>query len=334
LVLRYSKILESVQWMKSNPSTCPTDHLNAPLHQTFYQIMGQPRVRSYREQDGSLTTHVLRDDTTGTIFCDLFHEATPVVRLSSDLCQSILAPNNPYLHEDHAKLVFDCFHIEFEDPPEIYPDIEEHRSRVHGVSIVKLRQGDPVLRPFISSLGSSRAVQLGQLEQSSAIMSFMHIDYGIFTADLPNTGPTSTRSIETHSLVLQMFQNNAPIVIPDDELTDLPIPKFWGHGRILGRNILDLLSSPSIRLASVNLTQKRRGKKKKRSTRKVFEIDWSTTTKEAGAGGSGSRHSYRYDVRGNWATFTKGRLAGRRIWRKPHQRGLDADGLRQRTYKR
>lgn len=92
----------------------------------------------------------------------------------------------------------------------------------------------------------------------------------------------------------------------------------------LARAVFDLLASPSVRLEREDVAKvNAKRKKKDRPPLTPYEVvRWSRTSVVSEGTGRGGTHGHRYDVRGNWATFTKGRLAGRRIWRKPHQRGV------------
>jgi len=99
----------------------------------------------------------------------------------------------------------------------------------------------------------------------------------------------------------------------------------WNELFGVARATFDLLSSPSVRLEAASLTKLNKARKKKgRAPLEPYEmVRWSRETRSASEStGAGTKHGHRYDVRGNWATFTKGSLEGRRVWRKPHQRGL------------
>ena len=106
----------------------------------------------------------------------------------------------------------------------------------------------------------------------------------------------------------------------------------------LARNILDFLATPSVRvsvepgMAKINRSRK---KKNKPLLTDYHIVRWSETSHTAEiSDGSGIKHRVRYDVRGNWATFTSGQLAGRQIWRRPHQRGPVDAPFRLKGYQR
>jgi len=92
----------------------------------------------------------------------------------------------------------------------------------------------------------------------------------------------------------------------------------------VARAAFDLLASPSVKLEATDVTKLNKSRKKKNQLPLVpYEVvQWSRESASSGASGTSAKHRYRYDVRGNLATFERGPLAGRRIWRKPHQRGL------------
>jgi len=55
--------------------------------------------------------------------------------------------------------------------------------------------------------------------------------------------------------------------------------------------------------------------------------------KETTVGIGGFKHRFRYDVRGHWMTFKRGRLAGRVLWCPAHQRGLANEIYRPAHYR-
>ncbi len=92
-------------------------------------------------------------------------------------------------------------------------------------------------------------------------------------------------------------------------------------------HILNFLTSPAVVLSkcepSVKL-QKARASKGKEALPGWYEISYKkqAARREAESTGNGVKHGFRYDVRGHFMHFTKGRMAGRVIWCPPHQRGL------------
>jgi len=112
----------------------------------------------------------------------------------------------------------------------------------------------------------------------------------------------------------------------------------WGALNGIARNILDFLALPSVNvsvepgMAKINRSRK---KKNKPPLTDYHIIRWSETSYATETSdGSGIKHRVRYDVRGNWATFTSGQLAGRRIWRRHHQRGPVDAPFRLKGYQR
>jgi len=90
---------------------------------------------------------------------------------------------------------------------------------------------------------------------------------------------------------------------------------------------LNYLTSPTVILEEKSASpelQKARQKRGKEPLPGWYEIEYtkSRIKYEVLKPGTGSQHSFRYDVRGHFMNFKKGRLAGRVIWCPPHQRGL------------
>jgi len=115
-----------------------------------------------------------------------------------------------------------------------------------------------------------------------------------------------------------------------------PLP--WNALNGIARNVLDFLALPSVRIhvepGMEKINRSRRIKNKPPLT-DYHIVRWSETSHAAETSdGSGIKHRVRYDVRGNWATFTRGMLAGQRIWRRPHQRGPVDAPFRLKGYQR
>jgi len=112
----------------------------------------------------------------------------------------------------------------------------------------------------------------------------------------------------------------------------------WSPLNGVVRNILDFLALPSVRLpiepgiAKINRTRK---KKHKPPLTDYHIVNWSEgSPPDAFPGATGGTHRVRYDVRGHWAMFARGVLAGRRIWRRTHQRGPVEAPFRPKGYHR
>ncbi len=112
----------------------------------------------------------------------------------------------------------------------------------------------------------------------------------------------------------------------------------WGPINGIARNILDFLALPSVRvdvepgMAKINRSRR---KKNKPPLADYHVVHWSDSSHpNQSSSETGIKHRVRYDVRGNWATFTQGTLAGRRIWRRAHQRGPVNAPFRLKGYQR
>ena len=93
-------------------------------------------------------------------------------------------------------------------------------------------------------------------------------------------------------------------------------------------SLVNFLTSPSVKLVRnepPQALQKARTKRGKEPLPGWYEITYRKLIQEYTKDKISEKkweHSFRYDVRGHFATFTRGRMAGRRIWIPPHQRGL------------
>jgi hypothetical protein len=103
-------------------------------------------------------------------------------------------------------------------------------------------------------------------------------------------------------------------------------------------HFMNFLSSPSVKLVRQEHSealQKKRKKSGKKPLPGWYEITYRKViqdyTKDKIA--TGIHHSFRYDVRGHFKTFTKGRMAGRVVWCPPHQRGLKHELYKPKIYK-
>lgn len=103
---------------------------------------------------------------------------------------------------------------------------------------------------------------------------------------------------------------------------------------------INFLSSPSVKLVPAEPSpelQKARSRKGKEPLPGWYEITYrkhvNDYTKSKVSTVPIWHQSFRYDVRGNFASFTKGVLAGRVIWRPPHQRGLANELYKPKTYR-
>jgi len=133
--------------------------------------------------------------------------------------------------------------------------------------------------------------------------------------------------------VLRKYFNEKGTPVP----TSASIGERWRPLDGVARNILDFLSTPSIRIEpepgmeKINRSRRKNGKP---LLTNYHIIKWSTHSAQTISIGQGSKHRVRYDVRGHFATYTRGQLAGRRIWRRAHQRGLTNDLFRPKGYLR
>ncbi|HPQ70541.1 MAG TPA: hypothetical protein PKW95_15555 [bacterium] len=135
--------------------------------------------------------------------------------------------------------------------------------------------------------------------------------------------------------VLRLGFNTAGERIPLEFFEDWPewIDDLDG----VARNIVDFLAQPSVHIEhepGIHKINRRRRKRRKPPISAYHIIKWSEFSKPTNNTGRGGRHQIRYDVRGNWATYTNGALAGRRIWRRAHQRGLTNEIFRPKGYQR
>lgn len=105
-------------------------------------------------------------------------------------------------------------------------------------------------------------------------------------------------------------------------------------------HVLNYLTSPSVVLELKEHSpelQKARQKKGKSPLPGWYEISYKKKTYRSSVRDDGEAptytHGFRYDVRGHFMTFTKGRMKGRVIWCPKHQRGLANELYKPKTYR-
>jgi len=226
-----------------------------------------------------------------------------VVRFSREACDIIDSNVDLWVHEDLCKSPFDITHIEFEKPFMI--DIDAAKLFATTVCVVDKNSSDDYGRDYGYMPG---------------VYCLHHMEMKI-PDDIKKTSIEVGMRLNSYLRIMPQiictFNDDGSIYVVDD--LD-PITK-WCSAMI--RNALDLMSSPSVRMNTEEFkrTNKKRIKKKNKKATPYYTVEWSDVSIESCATGEGIKHSHRYDVRGNWATFRKGPMAGRRIWRRAHQRG-------------
>lgn len=101
---------------------------------------------------------------------------------------------------------------------------------------------------------------------------------------------------------------------------------------------MNFLTSPSIvldRKEPEESLQKARQKRGREPLPGWYEISYkkaNVAPREVNEG-TGSKHSFRYDVRGHMMHVKRGRMAGRVIWCPPHQRGLANELYKPKVYR-
>lgn len=144
--------------------------------------------------------------------------------------------------------------------------------------------------------------------------------------------PTDAKRLVAFPIISALFDATG-----DFHFDEVEGSEAWRPVDGVARNILDFLSTPSIRIErepgmeKINRSRRKSGKP---LLTDYHIINWSTQSEQTHSTGHGSTHRVRYDVRGNFATYTRGPLAGRRIWRPAHQRGLANDFYRPKGYQR
>lgn len=103
--------------------------------------------------------------------------------------------------------------------------------------------------------------------------------------------------------------------------------------------IINFLSSPSVKLVPNTPSrelQRARAKRGKPPLEDWYEITFRKHIREYSHNKKSEKkweHSYRYDVRGHFKTFTKGPMVGRRIWCPAHHRGVKHKLYRPKGYR-
>jgi hypothetical protein len=102
-------------------------------------------------------------------------------------------------------------------------------------------------------------------------------------------------------------------------------------------HVMNYLTSPTIVLERRQhdaALQRARQKRGRTPLPDWYEIRYAKSRHESGGGGGvGAKHGFRYDVRGHFAHFKKGKLAGRVIWIPAHQRGITHETYRPKIYR-
>lgn len=104
-------------------------------------------------------------------------------------------------------------------------------------------------------------------------------------------------------------------------------------------HLINFLSSPSVKLVPAEhepALQKARARRGKPPLPGWYEITYRKHIKEYTKDKFSTRrweHSFRYDVRGHFARYTRGPMAGRVIWVPPHQRGVKHALYKPKTYR-
>jgi len=104
-------------------------------------------------------------------------------------------------------------------------------------------------------------------------------------------------------------------------------------------HMVNFLSSPSVKLVRCEpdvALQKARQKRGKEPLPGWYEITYRKVCGDYTKGTVSQKlweHSFRYDVRGHFKRFDKGRMAGRVLWCPPHQRGLKHDLYKPKVYR-
>lgn len=102
---------------------------------------------------------------------------------------------------------------------------------------------------------------------------------------------------------------------------------------------INYLTSPSMKLVHREpdqALQRKRQRSGKEPLPGWYEIVWRKQINDYSKKKESDivyHHSFRYDVRGNFASYTKGPMAGRVIWRPAHQRGLANSLYKPKVYR-
>lgn len=101
---------------------------------------------------------------------------------------------------------------------------------------------------------------------------------------------------------------------------------------------MNFLTSPAVLLEEKKADEKlqlARARKGKQPLPGWYEIEYKTSKARypRPERPTGLHHGFRYDVRGHFAHFKKGRLAGRVLWIPPHQRGLANELYKPKVYR-
>lgn len=130
------------------------------------------------------------------------------------------------------------------------------------------------------------------------------------------------------------------LVRPDfDKLANAGAPDFTLHERITNWTIhvVNYLTSPTVQLEERQASPELQNKRARRGKPPLpgwYEIRYTKSRIRYEASvPTGNRHSFRYDVRGHFAHYRRGRMAGRVLWIPPHQRGIANTLYKPKSYR-
>ena len=289
--------------------------LVAPLG---YTLSGKPAmIHGFSAHLGAAATMSMFEQTEA---------GTPVVRISPEHIPALTKPSSPYLRHEHVRFPFYSFFCEFEEPV----TLGNNGTQVRGVFIEKFKAEIKEYRDLIPHTGDRPP----EVDIVSSML-FVEASKPDFNKTVLMLSPNAVE-IFLYDKPFPEYVRKYALITGKPEMSDeYPEYPYWSYPQYFSRNILDFLTSPSVRLTEAKPKYKRKGKRVlKTLCPNTYDVAWSTEFAEGEGSGDGAKHSYRYDVRGNWARFTKGPLEGRRIWRRPHQRGLKHEAHKRHEYVR
>lgn len=270
---------------------------------------------------------------------DLLSDLKNAKIVNVDTRQAFMFWDLPNLNQDLLKLrsPYSCIYVSFTGGNQfIIPDYDDHllqivrkNVRAYGALILETSQDnrrlftEPVSRVFQTLFFCPVDIA----KENVYVMTFGILPDGTLTTR-PNSDLIMKFAQSDNELRRREMHSRAKT----ESLTSKQIIAWTIH-------MLNYLTSPSVVLERKEHSpelQKSREKKGKPLLPGWYEITYRKKNYRSvvpSSGVPGTHHSFRYDVRGHFMSFTKGRLAGRVIWCPDHQRGLANDLYRPKSYR-
>ena len=290
-------------------------------------------VEKIKENENALVAPV--NESEFCMFVAICLEHAKIVKMRSEQAEVFLGLDS-VPDQDRVqwlRMPFDSLYIDLSRSivfPNYIGDDGEKGGSIRAVHITEI-PGEAVASAYVggenrgilgafaenSVIEESRLAKLGRIVRNFRVLFFM---------------PVRSDITALHATHFSVLTDNSIHVNRDGNFQPRERMMLWTI------HAINFLTSPSVKLEKKHVNQalqKARQHKGKSPLPGWYEINYSRRVISIGKLGheSGFHHGFRYDVRGNFASHTRGRLAGRVIWRPAHQRGLTHDLYKPKAYK-